>query len=64
MGRTGKGLNTSLDLSNKRSKKKQKPRFAITEITNQYLRDFLNNFKNSPYIGYKSKQVHNKPTEA
>ena len=23
----------------------------------------FNNFKNSPYVGYKSKQVHNEPTE-
>ena len=23
----------------------------------------LNNFNNSPYLGYNSKQVHNKPTE-
>ena len=38
-------------------------RFAITDITKQYFRKFLKRFKNSPYLGYKSKQVHNESTK-
>ena len=63
MGRTGKGLTTSLALMTKSSNNKQKERFTITDITNQDLRNFLKKFNNSPYLGYKSKQVHNEPTE-
>ena len=33
MGRLGKGMNTSLVLSTKKSNKKQESRFAITNIT-------------------------------
>ena len=46
------------------SNKKQKARFSVTDITNQYFRNFLKKFKNSPYLGYKSKKVHDEPTEA
>ena len=46
------------------SNKKQKARFSITEITDKDFRKLLKMFKNSPYIGYKSKQVLNKPTKA
>ena len=60
----GKGLTTSLDLSTKRSNKKKKARFAMNDIFNQDFRIFLKRFKNSSYIGYKSKQVHKEPTEA
>ena len=38
--------------------------FVITDITTQDNRKFLKNFKNLPYLDYKSKQVHNEPTEA
>ena len=64
MGRPYKGMNTSLDLRTKRLNKKKRARFSITEITKQDSRDFLKKFDNSPYIGYKIKQVHNEPTEA
>ena len=37
--------------------------FAITDITNQDFRKFIRKFNNATYIGYKSKQVHNEPTE-
>ena len=57
-------MNTSLGISNKNSNKKQKEMFAITDITTQDNRKFLKNFKNLPYLDYKSKQVHNEPTEA
>ena len=58
-----KGLNTSIYIMTKRSTNKQKARFAITDITNQDFRKLLKKFKDSPYLGYKSKQVHNGITE-
>ena len=60
----GKGLTTSLDLRTKNSNKKQKSRSAITDINNKDFSKLLKKFKNSPYIGWKSKQVYNKPNEA
>ena len=60
----GKGLTTSLDLKNKRSNKKQKARFDITDITYQYFSKVLRKFNNSSYLGLKSKQVQNEPIEA
>ena len=51
-------------ISTNMSNKKQKARFSITGITNQYFRKLLNNFNNSFYLSYKIKQVHNEPTEA
>ena len=62
MGRPGKGITTSMDLSTRRSNKK-KGKVSISDITNQYLRKFLKKFQNSSYLGYKSKQIHNYPTE-
>ena len=59
-----KGLSTSLDLRTKRSNKKQKDRFSITDINIQDFRKFINNFNNLPYLGNKSKEVHNEPTQA
>ena len=56
MRRPVKGLTTSLDLRTKRSNNKQKERFNITDITNQYFRKLLKKFKNSPYLGNKIKQ--------
>ena len=64
MIRPGNGLTTSMDLRTKTSNKKQKARFAVTDITDQDFEKLLKKFKNSPFIGYKIKQVHNKPTEA
>ena len=64
MGRSGKGLINSLYLSTKRSNKKKKQRFSINYITNQYFRKLLKKFNNSPYLGFKNKQVHNESTEA
>ena len=49
---------------NKRSKNKQKTRFAITTITKRDLRKSLKRFNNSSYLGYKSNQFHNELTEA
>ena len=64
MGSPGNGLTNSLYIRTKRSNKKQNTRFYITDITNQYLSNFLRKFKNSPYLCYKSKQVQNEPTES
>ena len=55
MGITDKGMTTSMYLITKRSNNKQKETFAITDITNQDFRKFLIFFKNSTYLGYKSK---------
>ena len=35
-----------------------------SKASKQYISKFINKFKNPPYIGNKSKQVQNKPTEA
>ena len=64
LGKSIKRMTTSMNLRTKRSNKKQKARFSITDITNQAFRNFLKKFKNSPYLGYKSKKVHNEATEA
>ena len=63
MGGPGKNLNTYMDLITNRSNNKQKASFVITDITNQDFSKFLKKFKNSPYLIYKNKQVHNEPTE-
>ena len=41
------------------SNNKQKESYSITDITKQDFRKLLNKFNSSPYLGYKSKQVHN-----
>ena len=43
---------------------KQKTRFAINAIIQQYFRKLLKKFKNSPYLGYNIKKFYNEPTEA
>ena len=63
MGRPSKGMTISQDIRNKISNKKQKARFEITDIIKRYFRKLLKKFNNSPYLGYKIKQVHNEPTE-
>ena len=62
MGRSFKGVNTSLNLSTKSPNKNQKASTAIAYFTNQDLRNFLKDINNSPYLGYKKKQVCNKLT--
>ena len=59
MERSGKGMTTSLALNTKSPNKELKARFSITEITNQDFRKLLKKLNNSPYLVYKSKQVHN-----
>ena len=63
MLRTGNGVTTSLDLRTKSPKNKQRARFSITDINKQDFRKLFKKFENSPYLGYKSKQVHNEPIE-
>ena len=63
MGIPGKGLTNSMALRTKSMNKKQKARYSVTDITNQDLRKLLKGFTNSPYLGYKNKQLHNEPTE-
>ena len=64
MGRLGKGVVISLTLGTKIPNKKQKERTSINGITNQNFRKLIKDFNNWPYLGYKNKQVHNKPPEA
>ena len=52
-------MTTSLDLRTKSPNKEQNSWIAITDITNQFFRNFPKEFNNSPYMGYKKKQVHN-----
>ena len=37
----------------------KRARIAITDITNQDFSKLIKEFKNSTYIGYKKKYVHN-----
>ena len=60
----GKGLTASISIRTKGPNKKQKGIFPITDITKHNFRKLIKKFNNSPYIGYKSKQVYNEPTEA
>ena len=60
----GKGLTASMSLRTKITNKKQKSKFAISDNSNQDFREFLKKLNISPYLGYNSKQVHSKPTEA
>ena len=53
MGRLGKGMTTYMDLRTKSPNKKQKLWTVITGITDQYFRELLKDFKNSPYLYYK-----------
>ena len=64
MGISGKGINNYLTLRTKIPNKKQKSRIAITDINNHDFRKFIEAFNNSPYLGYRKKQVHNEPTES
>ena len=38
--------------------------FSVTDINIHDFRNLLKHFNNSPYLGYKSKQVKNEPTES
>ena len=60
---SGKGVNNYLYIKTKSPNKKQKARTAITENNKQHFSNFLKKVENSPYMGYKSKQIHNEPTD-
>ena len=62
-GNTSQGADCLSGSQEQKSNKKQKARFSITKITNEDFSKLLKKFNNSPYLGYKSKQVHNEPTE-
>ena len=64
MGIPGKCLTTSQALRTKIPNKKQKARFAITDINKQDFSKLIKKFGNSPYLGNKSKYFRNEPTEA
>ena len=64
MGRSCKGLTNYLDIRTKSPDKKQKEIFGIIDITIQYFSNLLKKISKSPYLGYRSKQVHNEPTKA
>ena len=55
MVRPGKGLTNYLGLRTNRPNKKQNSSSSITDD----FRELLKKFDNSPYLYYKSKQVHN-----
>ena len=55
MGRTGKGINTSLDFRTKMSNNKSVARLTIADITNQDFRKLLKKFNNSSYLDIRSK---------
>ena len=59
MRRLGTGLIIYLYIGTKRSNNNKKARFSITVINNEDFRKLLMGFSNSPYLGYKNKQVHN-----
>ena len=60
---SGKGLTISMALRNKIPNIVQKARCAITDINIQDFRKLLKSFRNSLYLSYKNKQVHNDPIE-
>ena len=64
VGISGKGMTAFPTIRTKRPNIKQNTRTSITDITNQYFRKLLKEFKNSPYLDYNKKQVYNEPTEA
>ena len=59
-----KGLTTSLNPKTGSPNKKQKARIAITDITNQYFRTLLREFKTFTLSRFKNKGVYNVPTDA
>ena len=64
MGRSGKGLSTSLTLRNRRSSnKKQNTSTANADVLPQYFMKILEEFKDLPYLGYRKRQNKNDPTE-
>ena len=59
---SGKWLTTYMTLRTKSPNNKQKAGTAVNDIANQSFRNLLKDFNNSPYLGYKKKQVSNERT--
>ena len=65
VGRSGKGLITSLGLKmNVRSKKSKKARYAITNISMKYLVKIIKEFEKLPYKGCVRKRPKHEPTDS
>ena len=65
MGRSGKGLITSLGLNNNiRPNKNKNARYAITNISMKYLSKIIKEFENFPYKGYVRKIPKHEPTDS
>ena len=65
LGRSGKGLITSLGLkANARSKKYKKARYTITNVSMKYFSKITKEFEKSTYKGYVRKRPKQEPTES
>ena len=65
LGRSGKGLITSLGLNTiGRSKKKKKKRYASTNVSMKYLSKIIKDFEKFPYEGYVQKRPKHEPTDS
>ena len=64
LGRSGKGLITSLGLKAKSSPKKyKKARYAIGNVIMKDLSKIIRDLEKSPYKGYERKRPKHEPTE-
>ena len=63
LGRSGKGLITSLDIKTiRRSKNIKKARFEITEVSLKDIYNIIKEFKDVPYKDYTRKSSKHMPT--
>ena len=64
LGRSGKGLISSLGLKkNVRLKKKKKSRYAINNVSMDYISKIIKEFEKSSYKGYVRKSPKHEPTD-
>ena len=65
LGRSGKGLITSLGLEAiARTKIYKKARYAIRNVSKKDLSKIIRDFKNSPYKSYESRRPKHEPTDS
>ena len=65
LGRSGKGLITSLGIKNNvSSEKDKKSRYAITNVSMKDISKIIKYFENVPYKGYVHKRPKYEPTES
>ena len=65
LGRSGKGLITSLGLkTNVRSNKYKKARYAITNVSMKYLSNIIKDIEKLSYKGYVRKRPKHEPTDS